>query len=120
MEASTWAWGTACQEPTIPEHQLPADRLVFKNMHPNGSSWVAYKRGRYADGGVLPPRFYIGSASGIHFVHYLQWVRGFGPLYWKEPGGEYYKVDLFLIENNEEKLDQRIGMEIFRFDPTDL
>jgi len=120
MERSTWEWGTASQEPTTPEHQLPADRLVFKNMDGGGSSWVAYKRGRYADGGVVPPHFYIGSERGIRFVHFLQWVRGFGPLYWKEVGGEYYKVDLFLIEYNEEKLNQRIGMECFRFDPLDL
>lgn len=120
MEASTWEWGTASQEPTIPEHQLPPDRLVFRNLEGGGSAWVAYKRGRYKDGGVLPRFYYIGSEQGIGFVHYLQWVLGYGTLYWKDSDGEYYKVNLFLIENNEGKLSQRIGMEVFQFDPTDL
>lgn len=120
METSTWHWGTACVEPSLPGKALPPDCLVFECLLNGNNYWAAYKRGRQVDGATYPRHYLLDRDEGLHLVHTLQWVKGYGPVYWCNGPDEYYRVNLFLIESNEEKLSQRIGMEVFQFDPHDL
>lgn len=118
MERSTWHWGTSCEEHALPGEQLPPECLVFETLLNGNNYWAAYRRGRQVDGATYPSRYMLDRGEGLHLVHTLQWVKGYGPVYWCHDG-KYYKVNLFLIESNEAKLDKGIGMTSFDFDPTD-
>ena len=119
MERSTWEWGSACQGPCLTKAQMPPERLEFGPSSTKGMNYyAAYRRGRQVDGSYYPSAWSMDSGPGLEQIHLLQWVKGYGPLYWHYGPDEYYKVNLFLCEVNEEKLSQRIGMEIIEFDPT--
>lgn len=121
MSPSAWHWGTTCEEPALTKAHLPAERLELgPGSNPSLNYYAAYRKGRQVDGSYYPSAWHLDSEKGLHFIHILQWVKGYGPIYWQHQPDEYYKVNLFLIEHNDAKLDQRISLESFWFDPTDV